>query len=1074
MSAEVVQSLLEQVLESGSSVEEVCAAHPELLDEVQRRWQQLRGVQARVDELFPAHVVGDVPGGEAATALPRIPGYVVEHELGRGGMGIVYRGKQERLQRTVAIKMLLTGAFAAPGELLRFQREAELVAQLQHPHIVAVHDYGDVGGQPFYTMELVDGPSLAQRIKSGRLPPRDAARLCATLARAVDFAHRHGIVHRDLKPANILLTADGTPKISDFGLAQRLDAGSVTATGSRAGTPAYMAPEQATGHANAVGPASDVHALGIVLYELLLGRPPFQGDSVASTLRLLSETEPRRPRSLDARIPRDLETIVLRCLRKEPHRRYASGALLAHDLEQFLLGAPIVARPAGALERAWMWSRRRPGLAIALGSTVLLAVVLMLGALSLWIDHGKLLRSVDEDLLAVDAHCRKGDWAAARAGLQTAGARLDGRGPDQLLARLAATKADLELVAAIDDVRARHSITLEHRKLVRRGRASSDAAYARLLPDLAAGDVDAVAAGERIAASATRTALLVALDDWAQRATSGERRQRLLAIARHADPDPSGWRDRVRDDRTWSERGALQELAATADAAAQPVSLLVQLADRLQGAGGDAIPLIERVLAVHPEDFWANLALGLLNCDADFAEATRFFQAAVALRPDLLVTHQYLGVSLAAAGRLQDAEVHLRRSVELDEQMAGTRANLALCLFRQGKLDEAGREFERAVALEGSTASNYVGLAAVLIARKELAAAMKVLLEAEALNPNTANIEGAIGVLLRQEGKLEPALARLDQALHLDPSIAVHHHDRALTLASLARFEAALPAIEQAIALEPGVAAHHRVQAQIRRHLGDMEGALAAHHAAIALAPSDPDQHADLGVYLAVDWQFDAAIAAFTKALELAPGNENAQGGLAQALLVEGRFDEALAACRRYAELATGPSAKRASAMLAQGELLLAAASAPISPQFADLPPVGRVAFARRAAARGEHAEALRWYESALAVMPSIDDVRGGIRTHAVVAAVQAGPAQRPRALAWLRDDLAFRTALWPKADVATQRLLRSYAARAITDRELAPVREPGPLLDLPDDERAAWMTYWRDLDAWLRATAGG
>jgi eukaryotic-like serine/threonine-protein kinase len=347
-----VQRLVEELLDSGATPEEVCRSCPELLPEVRARWRQVRSVQAELDAMFPTVIVGGSPTSFSAkeTALPRIEGYVVESVLGRGGMGIVFRARHLRLNRVVALKMALTDAYAGPLELQRFQREAEAVAQLQHPHVVQIYDVGDSEGRPYFTMEYVDGGTLAQHLAESPLStPQAAALLLETLARAVEVAHRNGIVHRDLKPANVLFTIDGVPKISDFGLARRVDSdASLTPAGSALGTPSYMAPEQARGNATEIGPAADIHALGAILYETLTGRPPFEAESAAETLQQVVSLEPAPPSRLNAMVPRDLETICLKCLQKQPQRRYSSASALADDLYRFQRGQPILARRTSA------------------------------------------------------------------------------------------------------------------------------------------------------------------------------------------------------------------------------------------------------------------------------------------------------------------------------------------------------------------------------------------------------------------------------------------------------------------------------------------------------------------------------------------------------------------------------------------------------------------------------------------------------------------------------------------------------------------------------------------------------
>jgi serine/threonine-protein kinase len=277
-----------------------------LLPEVRRLWRQMRAVDAELDALFlvPGHGpdADSDPSGQAGADVPRIPGYDVEALLGRGGMGVVYKARHHRLNRPVALKMLIAGAYAGPTERARFQHEAEAVASLRHANIVAVYDVGDHEGCPYFTMELLEGGSLAQALAGTPQPARQAAALLITLAEAVQAAHRAGIVHRDLKPANILLTADGTLKVADFGLARPFEGEpSLTLSGARVGTPSYMAPEQARGQARAIGPAADVYSLGAILYETLTGRPPFRAETPWETVQQVIDQDPAPPSRLNAR-----------------------------------------------------------------------------------------------------------------------------------------------------------------------------------------------------------------------------------------------------------------------------------------------------------------------------------------------------------------------------------------------------------------------------------------------------------------------------------------------------------------------------------------------------------------------------------------------------------------------------------------------------------------------------------------------------------------------------------------------------------------------------------------------------
>lgn len=268
--------------------------------------------------------------------FPKIPRYDILRELGRGGMGVVYLAAQENTDRFVALKMILPGPNVGPEDHQRFRIEAAAMSRVQHPNLVQIYEVGEFNGLPYFSSEFVDGGCLEDKLKGQPMVPRDAARLIATLGRAIHCAHRQNIVHRDLKPANVLLTSDGVPKITDFGVAKRADRGGKQAKEAVMGTPIYMAPEQARAQAEAIGPATDIYALGAMLYELITAVPPFVGETVQDTLLKVLYEDVVAPTRLQPGIPRALETIVLKCLDKEPARRYPTGDALAEDLEKFV------------------------------------------------------------------------------------------------------------------------------------------------------------------------------------------------------------------------------------------------------------------------------------------------------------------------------------------------------------------------------------------------------------------------------------------------------------------------------------------------------------------------------------------------------------------------------------------------------------------------------------------------------------------------------------------------------------------------------------------------------------------
>ncbi len=318
---------------------------------------------------------------DAIGARPRVAGYEILGELGSGGMGIVYKARQERLDRFVALKMIRAGAGARPEDLVRFETEAKAVAAIEHSNIIKIFDIGEQDGLPYFSLEYLSGGSLANKIGGKPQTVDEAARIVEVLANAMHVAHRHKVIHRDLKPANVLLAADGTLKITDFGLVKRLESDSgQTRSGSILGTPSYMAPEQARGENQNVGPAADQYALGAILYELLTGRPPFQGTSVIETLDMVRSKEPVAPSQLQPKTPRDLETICLKCLEKDIARRYLDVLALAEDLRRFRAGETILARPVSDAERFWRWCRRNRTVASLSGAVVLLLLIVTLGS----------------------------------------------------------------------------------------------------------------------------------------------------------------------------------------------------------------------------------------------------------------------------------------------------------------------------------------------------------------------------------------------------------------------------------------------------------------------------------------------------------------------------------------------------------------------------------------------------------------------------------------------------------------------------------------------------------------------
>lgn len=445
-----------------------------------------------LDPLWLAEAVGTTdgltdtgPGGDTAvqpggTRIRYFGDYELLAEIARGGMGVVYRARQVSLDRVVALKMIRSGEFAGEAEARRFRQEVEAVAALDHPHVVPVHEVGEHRGRQYYTMRLLEGGSLAGRVADFAVPraatraearkrQTASAALIALVARAIHHAHQRGILHRDLKPSNVLLDDKGAPHVTDFGLARRLgSASSLTATGAVLGTPSYMAPEQARGGKD-VTTAADVYGVGAVLYELLTGRPPFKGTDALDTLAQAREREVVRPRVVCPALDRDLETICLKCLEKDPNRRYASAAALADDLDRWAKGESIQARRTGWLERVGKWVRRNPLGAGLAASLMLLAVVAAAGLW--WRERSEAERRVERAVaetraragveagvaLATDLR-KKYRFAEAAAALDHAAGLVPADGPEELKATLRQAVEDLQFVRELDDIRMKQSI----------------------------------------------------------------------------------------------------------------------------------------------------------------------------------------------------------------------------------------------------------------------------------------------------------------------------------------------------------------------------------------------------------------------------------------------------------------------------------------------------------------------------------------------------------------------------------------------------------------------------------------
>lgn len=732
---DLIRRLVVQMMDSGLSAEEVCEAHPELRPEVERRWRSMQGIRKELDAMFPTRDRGHRSAPSSLTIAPRLPGYEQVELVGRGGMGVVYKAHHTALNRFVAVKMLLPGTHETPHEAESLLREASAVAAIQHPHIVQVFDVGTFEGRPYFTMELLEGGSLAQRMGGTPQSPRTAAEMAAHLAAAVQVAHERGIVHRDLKPGNILFAVDGTPKIADFGLARRI-AGDPAATFGQVGlgTPSYMAPEQTLGASGHNQPTVDIYALGAVLYDLLTGRPPFRADSPIETQRQVIEQDPAPPSQLNARVPRDLETICLACLSKDPARRYATAKALADDLRRFLDGQPIAARPVGPVERVRKWVRRNPARTAALLIGTLCVVMAFSAMLWTVFQRMTLKREVEADFAEVVRLESDSDWSTARNVLERARTRIRlGFGARELESRATEIGRELDLVDRLAAMRFDRAASREFAFDKQRW---WDAYRAEFIgADLLRDGESSEAFAARVAGSNIKGALIDAMDDWAICATNRDDLAWLLAATRTADPDPV-WRDRARTLANWRDPAALASLANEARIEEQSVPLMLIVAGLLMREKDveEGARFLRRIQAVHPSDFWACFALAesLSTTDPD---TVAFYQAAISLRPQAAAARVHLALALDDQGRISEAIESMKAALSLDAHNHLAQYNIARLLLMQRRYDEAAEHARVASVLQPDHSSSHGVLGSALLRLGRPAEAAESFRQAIALLP---------------------------------------------------------------------------------------------------------------------------------------------------------------------------------------------------------------------------------------------------------------------------------------------------------------------------------------------------
>jgi serine/threonine-protein kinase len=875
--------LMEEMLESGRTPEEACAGCPELLNEVRERLRRCGGVDAELDALFPSW--GESPAGtetvarDAAAELPQVPGYDVESVVGRGGMGVVYKARHLALNRPVALKMVLVGAYASATERQRLLREAKAFAALRHPNIVTVYDVGECDGKPFFTMELMEGGTLAHRLSGTPQPARDAATAVVTLATGVHAAHEAGIIHRDLKPGNVLIGADGALKITDFGLAWHLEAeATLTLTGVPLGTPSYMAPEQARGERDAIGPSVDVYSLGALLYEMLTGRPPFRGETALETQRQVLEDEPAPPSRLNSKIPSDVETICLKCLQKVASRRYKSAQDLANDLRRFLNHEPILARRIGRTARVLRWIRRKPTTA-ALVATAAALVALAVGGEMRQAERRAELRTGVRTAVDQAQSLRRGfHFQEARALLEQARQRLDPAGPNDLRRQVDQEQADLKLVEDLDTARLRAAVPVEGR--FETAGADSQYAESKYQETFAKarfggpGD-DIEVAAARVRDSAMHVELVAALDDWASITPDGTRRAWLLAVARAADRDTA--RNRLRQPKLWEDGAGLAKLVDELPVDELSPQLTTALGRVLLKSGGDAVPLLIAAQKRDPQDFWLNFELGwALFVSHRSDEALGFYRAALALRPDSSSAHNGVGATLSALGRWDEAIAQFDQALKIDPDFAMVHAGLGFALWTKGRKDEAIGHYQEAIRIgsdpmTSAWAHNSLGLA--LWNKDQRDEAIGHYEESIRLHPKVgATAHRNLALALWELGRQDEAIHHYEESIRVDPKgAALAHNNLALALWGRNRREEAIGHYQEAIRLDPKASAITHVNLGLAlRDMGRLDEAISHLEESIRLEPkASAVAHYSLGLALRESGQIGAANTHFQQAIQL-------------------------------------------------------------------------------------------------------------------------------------------------------------------------------------------------------------
>jgi tetratricopeptide (TPR) repeat protein len=863
------------------------------------------------------------------SGLPEIPGYQVQGEIARGGMGMVLAAHDLTLGRDVAIKVLLPERATANASQ-RFITESKITARLPHPAIPPVHQLGTLAdGKPFLAMKLVRGRTLAHELKDGnrttKLPL--LVQVFEQIAQAVGFAHSQGVIHRDLKPANVMVGAFGEVQVMDWGLAKlrignrgsgvgedefrfaatRSGASDAAATvaGSVMGTPAYMAPEQARGEIDSLGPPADVFALGGILCDILTGHPPFSGETVHDTVRLAAAgaVEAAFLRLDGCNADAELIALCKRCLSPNAAGRPADGVAVANEIAVYRAGVEERLRKAeterAAVEAKAIEQRKKRRVQLALAA----AVVLMLaggGAFAWWQDHQteeariqratfdterKLKaeqareRAVNLMRFAEDAR-KEYRYTAAESALKDAG-ELAVKFELDIGSEVQQAKSDLAFVRDLDAIRMKRSIRIsdgQGKGHYDESKAPGDyrTAFQAHGLDLIA---NPVAVSHVVSASAVRTDLVTALDDWLVLEPDEAIRDKVLAVLRQADGDSGA--APFRDPTVWNDKAKLESLAAKADPVRMSPGAVVAIAEMMREKQLDAAPLLRHAMSLHPRDFHVPFALAqtLFRKNSKDPEAVGAYRAARAIRPDNLTVLVNLGVTLQDAGDLPGAIAACKEAIRLDPIAANPHNNLGTALQDAGDLPGAIAAFQEAIRLDPQYAIPHVNLGTALRDSGDFRGAITACQEAIRLDPKLAPAHQGLGAALRDSGDLPGALTAYKEVIRLDPQSPNAHSGLGSVLYDSEDLPGAITACQEAIRLDPKLAPAHNELGIALHASGDAPGAIAAFKEAIRLDPKSALAQINLGIALQRSGDFSGAMTAYKEAIRLNPKSAEAYNG---------------------------------------------------------------------------------------------------------------------------------------------------------------------------------------------------